>query len=270
MFSSYKDVLLASAALLGVIGPVPTGNVLAQLPPIFPVDNRNPNPELIPTTSTQNYPGVELDSIPACIPQASPTSCKCPKCRSRQVQMNSKKYDRVARKQSTYWGYDANSIVQPLGSSVSNAMSAQAYQGTLENSTLYYYDFYPAQSQHESFLNPYGQDRLRAIVARACKVGAPIQIQATLDNPSLDEQRKQCTLDFANSENLGLAPDAVIMVRSPRTTVALEAQLMLRNRLNSVQSMGRYSSGGASNSAGAGASGIGGAANSGTAPTGTE
>ena len=268
MFSSYKDVLLASAALLGVLGPVPTGNVLAQPTPVIQVDDRYPYPELIPTTATHNYPGVELDSIPACIPQASPTSWTCPKCRSNQLQMNSKKHDRVARKQSTHWGYNANSNVQPLGSSVSNAMSAQAYQSILENSTLYYYDFYPAQSQDESFLNPYGQDRLRAIVAKACKVGSPIQIQATLDNPSLDEQRKQRTLDFANSENLGLSPDAVIMVRSPRTTMASEAQLMLRNRLNSVQSMGRYSSGGATNSAGAGASGIGGAANSGTAPTG--
>ncbi|MEI7461223.1 MAG: hypothetical protein WCK15_17590, partial [Pirellula sp.] len=68
--------------------------------------------------------------------------------------MNSKKYDRVARKQSTYWGYDANSIVQPLGSSVSNAMSAQAYQGTLENATLYYYDFYPGVTGVPPFNTP--------------------------------------------------------------------------------------------------------------------
>jgi hypothetical protein len=159
-----------------------------------------------------------------------PAEYYCPASSTMRDRVYARKAQRVANLQASHWGYAHNSHTPPLGSNVTYALKAQAMHGVIESVTLYHYDFYAEDSVDGANLTPYGRERLRYISAKAGSIGTPIRIQAAVDNPALDQERRQQVIAMIEHEQLGLSPDAVVLLRFPRTNLGVESALGFNNR----------------------------------------
>jgi len=139
--------------------------------------------------------------------------------------------------QASHWGYPEYFEERPFGTDVLQAEQMQIVNGLEDQQVLYNYDF--CQGDRSATLTPRGEYQLRKIVQRMATVSAPIIIQTSIDDPKLDEARRQHVLATLQTAGLPVVPEMVVVDYPPLPGLqGVEGVLIYQNLLGQTQQRG--------------------------------
>jgi hypothetical protein len=139
--------------------------------------------------------------------------------------------------QATHWGYPEYFEERPFGSYTIQAEQMQVVNGLRDQQVLYDYDFLPGDQSDT--LSPRGQYQLRKIMRRMECVPMPITVQTTIDDPELDEARRQTVLAALRDAGMTVVPEMVVVDRPPVPGLnGFEGILIYNNLLGQTQDRG--------------------------------
>jgi hypothetical protein len=139
--------------------------------------------------------------------------------------------------QASHWGYPEYFDERPFGTDVLQAEQMQIVNGLEDQQVLYNYDF--CQGDRSATLTPRGEYQLRKIVQRMATVSAPIIIQTSIDDPKLDEARRQHVMATLQTAGLPVVPEMVVVDYPPLPGLqGVEGVLIYQNLLGQTQQRG--------------------------------
>jgi hypothetical protein len=100
---------------------------------------------------------------------------------------------------------------------------------------LRHYDFVEDTTE----LNPYGQFRLREIMAQAPRLPVPIVIEWTLDNPGLADARRAAVVDLLAQAPVPISGDRVVVAPDMAGRLrGIETDILYANQLSRYAATG--------------------------------
>jgi hypothetical protein len=139
--------------------------------------------------------------------------------------------------QATHWGYPEYFEERPFGSYTIQAEQMQVVNGLRDQQVLYNYDF--LSGERADTLSPRGHYQLQKIMRRMECAPVPIVVQTNVDNPELDEARRQNVLAALRDAGMTVVPEMVVVDRPPVPGLnGFEGVLIYNNLLGQTQDRG--------------------------------
>ncbi len=141
--------------------------------------------------------------------------------------------------QRTQWGYCNHFEERPFGESMVVALSQQVDRGSQNMMMLYHYDFYPMESQRSAELTPRGKLQLMKMIVRMPTVAAPIMVQITANDPTLNQNRRQHVINSLALLGTPVPDEFVLLAPAKDGAQATEAIEIAENLQQSIISRGQ-------------------------------
>ncbi|HPM82474.1 MAG TPA: hypothetical protein PLF81_17335 [Candidatus Anammoximicrobium sp.] len=125
--------------------------------------------------------------------------------------------------QETHWGYCEYFDEPPFGSVTRKAIATQLAASWRAQLVLYQFDFLPVDGEHPQELSARGRRELLRVAQKFMIMPAPIVIEQSPGNPTLDAQRREHVLQELQRIGANVADEHVIVGPAPSGLMGVEA-----------------------------------------------